>query len=146
MEKIFVASDHAGVSLKKGILALVKEKKMIGEDLGPFVEDSVNYPEYAQRLVQSLKNSSGSRGILICGSGIGMSMVANRYQGMRAALCKSIEEAQLSRQHNNANILCLGARTLSESLNLEIVTTWLTTVFAGDRHQKRIDLFDHLGA
>lgn len=134
--KIFVASDHAGVGLKTRILEFLKEK---GEDLGPQNTESVDYPDYADRVCFAVTASPENFGVLICGSGQGMSMRANKHKQVRAALCWSEEVAQLSRQHNNANVLCLGARVTDEDLALKIVEVFLATDFEGGRHQRRVD-------
>ncbi len=114
------------------------------DDLGVHDTNRVNYPEYATALVKKVLIEKAP-GILLCGSGIGMSMVANRYQGIRAALCRTVEEAKLSRQHNNANVLCLGARTTELTTLQKIVQVWLNTEFEGGRHAERVALFDAKG-
>lgn len=139
MKKIFIASDHAGVKLKSlvaGLLSRTSDVEVI--DLGPQDEKSVDYPDYAASVCKKVLDSSNALGILICGSGQGMAMSANKFKGIRAALCWDTPSAQLSRQHNNANVLCLGARLIPEGLALQIVEKWLTTSFEGGRHQNRV--------
>jgi ribose 5-phosphate isomerase B len=155
MTKIFLASDHAGVELKSKIWLELSSKEYSQKyqviDLGPQSSDSVDYPDYADlvcknihglSLVSSDQNPSTATlseiGILICGSGQGMSMRANKYSHVRAALCWNVEVAKLSREHNNANVLCLGARATPAELCLDIVRTFLNTNFLGERHQKRV--------
>lgn len=134
-KKIQIASDHAGFELKQELIAYLKEHAYDVEDFGPNSNESVDYPDYAHKLCQ---NFSG-KGILICGSGIGMSITANRYKNIRAALCFEEEIAKLSRQHNDSNVLVLGARFLSADKPRSILKTWLETEFEAGRHLKRID-------
>ncbi len=136
--KIAIGSDHAGVELKNKI----KEKlKKFGEviDCGTNSSDSVDYPDYASKVAQEIISGKAVKGVLICGSGIGMCIAANRHKGIRAALCHNSETAKLSRQHNDANILVLGARTVDESNNLQAVEAFFTTDFEGGRHQRRVE-------
>jgi ribose 5-phosphate isomerase B len=142
--KIIIASDHAGFSFKQDLLAhLSIEKNLKIIDQGPANEDRCDYPDYADKVVKALLEEMKSStepvyGILICGSGQGMAMRANKYTQIRAALCWSVESAQLSRAHNDANILCLGARLLTKDLANEIVQTFLHTPFEGERHAARV--------
>ncbi|MFZ4077796.1 MAG: RpiB/LacA/LacB family sugar-phosphate isomerase [Legionellaceae bacterium] len=153
VKKIFIASDHAGFQLKQKVISWCLLEKNEVLDLGTdSAETSCHYSEFALVTVKKLLSEFKLSGreddacaILICGSGIGMSMAANRFSKIRAALCKSVEEAKLARQHNNANILCLGARSLSDTTNLDIVKKFLSTEFEGSRHQTRIDFFNLLG-
>jgi len=136
---IAIASDHAGVALKA---LLVKEIAVLGyeaDDLGTDSDASVDYPDYAEAVAAAIESGNAKFGVLICGSGIGMSIAANRYPGVRAALCHSVETATLSRQHNDANILVLGARIVSEALAQECLKAFITTEFEGGRHQRRVD-------
>jgi ribose 5-phosphate isomerase B len=135
---LYIASDHAGFVLKQKIFAYCAQQGLPFEDLGPFDATSVDYPDYAQKLCEYIKDSA-NKGILICGTGIGMSISANRLKGIRAALCTNEFEARLSRQHNDANVLCLGARVVGDGLALSILDVFLNTVFEGGRHQNRID-------
>jgi ribose 5-phosphate isomerase B len=142
--KIFIASDHAAFWQKKYLIDQLNDEFDI-DDLGTHSEDSVNYPDYASKLAESVVSNPGSRGLLLCGSGVGVSMVANRYSGIRAALCRDEEDAKLSREHNNSNVICLGGRKSSEDELLNIVNIWLSTEFEGGRHQARVELFDSKG-
>lgn len=132
---LFIASDHAGYDLKQKIV-----NRYIAWDLGTFSNTSCDYPVYADILVDNMKGNASSRGILICGSGIGMSIAANRYNWIRGALCYSKEIAELARKHNDANVLILGARFTEEHVAYEIVDAFLTTEFEYGRHSKRVDM------
>ena len=138
MKKIFISSDHAGFSLKEQIKKKFSKKYKF-QDLGTNNSKvSVNYPEYAHKLCTKVSKNSKNIGILICGSGMGMSMAANRHKKIRAAVCYSIKNTKLSRLHNNANIITLGSRLLSKKLALSCVIAFLNTKFEGGRHLKRI--------
>lgn len=139
--KVAIGCDHGGIDLKKTVVAVLQELGHEIDDQGCFSEESVDYPSFAQAVCSLVKDGSCERGILVCGTGIGMSMAANRYAEIRAALCGETFSARMSRAHNNANILCLGARVTGPGLAAEIVRTWMTTDFAGGRHQQRIDMF-----
>lgn len=142
--KIYIAADHAAFIQKAALIReLKKDHELI--DLGTDSEVSVHYPNFAQILVQKVLADKGAVGILLCGSGIGMSMAANRFKGIRAALCRTTEDAKLSREHNNANVLCLGARVTSNEDSVAIAHTFLSTPFEGGRHQIRTDLMDQWG-
>lgn len=141
--KIFIASDHAAFNEKKTLVDhLAKTHEVI--DLGTHTAESTNYPEWAKKLVEKVL-SEKSVGILLCGSGIGVSMTANRFKGIRAALCRDEEDAKMSRLHNNANVLCLAGRRTSPELINKISDVFLSTEFEGGRHQTRIDQFNNLG-
>lgn len=142
--KIFIGSDHAGFNLKSAIFEKLKVEGHEVLDLGTDSTDSCHYPEFAITVAKEVSRGNGV-GILVCGSGIGVSMVANRFQNIRAALCRTTTEAELSRQHNNSNIICLGERLTQEAFAFDIVDTWLNTEFEGGRHQGRVDLFNSLG-
>ena len=136
VKKIFIASDHAGYNLKENIKkALLKKNKRI-MDLGPKNSNSVDYPKYAHLL--SKKIGKNDIGILICGSGIGMSMVANRHKNVRAALCHSSKSTILSRKHNNANVITLGARLTTKNVALKYIDKFIKTDFEGGRHLRRV--------
>ena len=135
-EMIFIASDHAGFDLKKQILNTIKEKLI---DLGTYSEESVDYPDYAKKLVSKINSNENSKGILICGSGIGMSIEANRDRNIRAGLAFEPEIAKLMREHNDANVLVLPAKFMNVQDVLKCIENFLTTNFAGGRHQKRIN-------
>ena len=141
MSKILIASDHAGYKLKK-ILIEELEGEIKFEDLGPFSENSVDYPDYAKKLSKKIDLKTDLVGVLICGSGIGMSMVANRFKNVRAALCMNNKMSILARQHNNANILVLGSRLISEQEAIKCLLVFLKTNYEGGRHQARLDKFN----
>ena len=136
---VSIASDHAGFELKEIIVSHLKALKIEVIDNGPKNDESVDYPDFAKKVVDDLKGSNANKGILICGSGQGMAMSANKHTGIRAALCHNLEITKLARAHNDANILTLGARVLDQETALQCVDTFFNTDFEGDRHQKRID-------
>ena len=145
MKNIFIASDHAGFSLKTFLLNRFKNEtgKFEFLDLGPTNETSVDYPDYAKKLCKEVLGKSDSIGILICGSGLGMCMQANRFKKIRASNCWDRASAKLSRQHNDSNVLCLGARLIPFELATDIVKTFLATEFDGGvRHENRIKKLD----
>jgi ribose 5-phosphate isomerase B len=142
--KIALGSDHAGFQLKESLKRFLDNKNLSYTDFGPFNMDEEDYPQYAYKVCNAIIQDKYDRGILICGTGIGMCMTANKIKGIRAALAYNIEIAQLSRLHNDANVLCLGGRQTSESLALDIVDVWLNTSFEGGRHQRRVDLISKL--
>lgn len=139
--KIIIGCDHAAYELKDKIVALLKEKGLEVNDIGAHTKDSVNYPDYAKEVSSAVVSGEADKGILLCGTGLGMSMAANRHEGIRAALCNDVFSAKLSRQHNDSNVLVMGARVIGDILANEIVKTWLETEFEGGRHQTRLDLF-----
>ena len=139
--KIVLAADHGGFKLKESIKKSLLQAGQTVVDVGCSSTDSVDYPDYAEKAVLSLLSGECERGILVCGSGIGMSIAANRHRQIRAANCFDVNTARLSREHNNANVLCLGARILETDIALRMVTTWLETEFSGGRHQQRIAKF-----
>ncbi|MEZ4705299.1 MAG: ribose 5-phosphate isomerase B [Bdellovibrionota bacterium] len=139
---IYIASDHAGVDFKKGLQKHLPEMRWV--DLGPSSTSSVDYPDYAQKLCHQLLEEPHSLGVLICGTGIGMSIAANRIKGIRAALVTGTTMATMAKAHNNANVLCLGARIIGPDLAAECVQAWLQTAFEGDRHQRRLDKIETL--
>ena len=141
MNEILIASDHAGYKLKK-ILIQELQGEIKFDDLGPFSEDSVDYPDYARKLSKKIDLKKDLLGVLICGSGIGMSMVANRFKNVRAALCMNYKMSMLARQHNNANILVLGSRLISEQEAIKCLLVFLKTNYEGGRHQARLDKFN----
>ena len=140
-EIIFIAADHAGLTLKNKLVSFLKTKHFIVNDLGTHSEDSVDYPLYAHMLSKEILENK-ARGILICGSGIGMDISANRHRGIRAALCHNTEIAKLSRAHNDSNVLVLGARFCDEALAKDILESWLNTEFDGGRHERRVELIE----
>ncbi len=137
MKKIYIASDHAGYNLKNSIiLKLSKKQKII--DLGPNSKDSVDYPDYAKILSKKVALNNRSFGILVCGSGMGMAIAANKTKNIRAALCYSKKNAKLSRLHNNANIITLGERLINKNKAINLIKIFLSTKFEGGRHLRRI--------
>ena len=137
--KIVIASDHAGLQLKEKVVKVVREMGEIEEDLGTFSCESVDYPDYAFKVAEAVSEGRAERGVLICGTGIGMCIAANKFPGIRAALCHDLFTARMSRLHNDANILVLAGRLLEPNLATEMVREWLKTPFEGGRHQKRLD-------
>jgi len=142
--KIALGSDHAGFQLKESVKRFLDNNNLSYTDFGTFNMDEEDYPQYAFKVCQTVMQKKYDRGILICGTGIGMCMAANKVRGIRAALAYSIETAQLSRLHNDANVLCLGGRQTGESLAMDIVNVWLNTSFEGGRHQRRLELMQKL--
>ena len=136
-KKILIASDHAGFNLKKNIIQkFFKKQKIV--DIGPSSDKSVDYPDYARKLSKKISSNNGSFGILICGSGMGMSITANKNKKIRAALCYSIKNTKLSRLHNNANIITLGERLINKKKAFNLIKVFLSTKFEGGRHLRRI--------
>ena len=139
MDLIVIASDHGGFSLKVDIVSFLKELGYEVNDMGPKNQNSVDYPDYGIRIAQAVTQNTDSRGIVICGTGIGMSIVVNRFPGIRGTLCSDLYTAKLCREHNDSNILIMGGRVVGHGLAREIVKVWLSTPFDGGRHQKRLD-------
>ena len=137
MKKIFIASDHAGFKLKRSILSRFSKKKKI-IDLGPNSSTPVDYPDYARKLSKKISSDKGSFGILICGSGMGMAISANKRKNIRAALCYSAKNTKLSRLHNNANIITLGERLIDKNKAFSLINIFLSTKFEGGRHLRRV--------
>ena len=142
--KIAVAGDHGGFVLKEKIAAYLEEAGYEVENLGTYSEDSVDYPEYGKKCAEAVVSGQADRGIVVCGTGIGISIAANKVHGARCALCTSVHMAEMTRRHNDANMLALGGRTTEEGLALEIVKTWLETEFEGGRHQRRVDMLNNM--
>ena len=140
-EKIAIGSDHGGWELKEHLRAFLSDMGYQVVDFGCFTPERCDYPTFGIKVAGCVSEGRIARGILICGTGIGMSMAANRIPGIRAALCNEMFSAKMSREHNDANILCLGARVIGPGLAAEIVRTWMKSDFAGGRHQRRIDMF-----
>ena len=138
MKKIFISSDHAGFKLKEEIKSHLSKKKISFKDMGPFNDDRVDYPDYAHKVARKVKTNKNNVGILVCGSGMGMNIAANRHKNIRAAQCFNLKSTKLSRLHNDANIITLGSRLLNKKLALNCVNTFLNTKFEGGRHIKRI--------
>ena len=142
MKKIAIACDHGGYELKLEIIKKLVELGCEYEDFGCDSTESVDYPIYAEKVCTALDNKSCELGILVCGTGIGMSMAANKHKGIRAACCADTFSARMTRLHNDANVLCLGGRVVGAGLACDMVELFVTTEFMGGRHEKRISLFD----
>ena len=142
LNKIFkaasIASDHAGYKLKEDIKNYLIDKNFSIFDVGPFNDESVDYPDYAKKLGNRIKRKKSDMGILVCGSGTGMAISANKIKSIRAAVCYNLKSTRLSRQHNNANIITLGSRLINKKLSFKLVVTFLKTKFEGGRHLRRI--------
>ncbi len=141
-QPIIIGSDHAAFELKEKIKSFLTSEGYTVEDAGTHSDASVNYVDYGRKVAEKISRGDFSRGILLCGTGLGMSMAANRFPGVRAALCSDVFSARMSRAHNDANILVLGGRILGDILAFELVRTWLTTEFEGGRHLERIRSMD----
>ena len=146
MKKIAIASDHGGFELKECIISNLLNTDWDVDDLGPHSGDSVDYPDFGIKIAEAVSEKKVERGIVICGTGIGMSIVVNRYPRIRGALCTDLFTAKLCREHNDSNILVMGGRIIGKGLATEIVNTWLNTPFSGGRHQKRLDKIDQIDA
>ena len=142
--KIAVASDHGGFKLKEEVKAHLLERGLEVLDLGTHTEDSVDYPAYGKACGEAVVGGQADVGIVVCGTGIGISIAANKVKGVRCGLCTSVEMAHLTKQHNNANVLALGGRTTAPELAMQIVDEWLDTEFEGGRHQRRVDMLDEM--
>jgi len=137
LRKISISSDHAGFKLKESIKNFLIKKKFLVLDLGPRDDRSVDYPDYAKKLAKNIISKKSDTGILVCGSGIGMAMSANRFKKIRAAVCYNEKSTKLSRSHNNANIIAIGSRLTNKNLALKLVMIFLKTKFDGGRHKRR---------
>jgi ribose 5-phosphate isomerase B len=146
MKKIAIASDHGGFDLKESIITHLLNTGWKVDDLGPHVGDSVDYPDFGIKLAEEVSGEKVERGIVICGTGIGMSIVVNRFPGIRGTLCSDLFTAKLCREHNDSNILVMGGRVIGKGLAFEIVNTWLNTPFEGGRHQRRLDKINQIDA
>ena len=142
--KIAVAADHGGYKLKEKVKEHLLERGIEVEDLGTHSEESVDYPIYGKLCGEAVASGQADLGVVVCGTGIGISIAANKVHGIRCVLCTSVEMAHLTKQHNNANILALGGRTTGEELAMEIVDEWLDTQYEGGRHQRRVEMLDNL--
>jgi len=138
---VAIGSDHGGFELKQVIVETLRNEGHVVEDIGCHSAASVDYPDFAEQVCEMVIDGAAEYGILICGTGIGMSMAANRHRKVRGALCHDHYTARMSREHNNANILCLGARVTGTGVAVDIVRAWLNTPFGGGRHQNRIEKF-----
>ena len=140
---IAIGSDHGGFALKKALMEHLDKRGLAYKDYGTYSEASCDYPQYAKAVANAIVSGECERGILICGTGIGVSITANKIPGIRAALCSDCFSAEATRQHNDANILCMGARVVGEGLALKIADTFLDTPFANDeRHKRRISMIE----
>lgn len=142
---VVIGCDHAAYPLKETVKAFLEKNGIAVEDVGTHSEESVDYTDVAIKVASMVSEKKVDRGILLCGTGLGMSMAANRFKHVRAALCTDLFSAMMSRRHNNANILVLGGRITGVDLALEIVRVWLSTPFEGGRHARRVDKFSSLG-
>ncbi|RXJ88803.1 ribose 5-phosphate isomerase B [Arcobacter sp. CECT 8983] len=142
--KYFIAADHAGIDFKAFVKELFETRGHEVIDLGPNTKDRVDYPDFAAKLCKEVLANEGSKGILICGSGIGMSMAANKFDGIRAALCHNEYSAKMAREHNDANVLCLGERVSGPGMIEAIVDSWLNSSFEGGRHEGRVEKINNL--
>lgn len=142
--KVYIANDHAAVDLKNELMDYVKSLGFEPINLGTDTSESVNYPIYAEKAAKAVLADAGSLGILICGTGVGMSLAANKVHGIRAAAVSEVYSAKLTRMHNDANILCIGARVIGSETAKMIVEAFLTTPFEGGRHQTRVDMITAL--
>ena len=141
---IAIGSDHGGYKLKEEIKKYLEEKEIEYTDCGTFDEESVDYPEIAKALSLEVQNRQCEKGIIICRSGIGMSMVANKFKGIRCAKCNDEEEAKFSRMHNDSNVLALGADYMDVNKAIRIVRTWIATEFEGGRHKTRVEMIEEI--
>ena len=138
MKKIFISSDHAGYKLKEEIKKHLKRKKLYFEDMGPNTNQKVDYPDYAHKVARKVKINKKNFGILVCGSGTGMNIAANKHKNIRAAQCFNLKSTKLSRLHNDANVITLGSRLITKKNALRFVSVFLNTKFDGGRHLKRV--------
>lgn len=140
--KIAVGCDHGGLNIKNAIIADLQEKGIPYTDFGTYTADSVDYPVYAKKVCAAIQDGTHTMGILCCGTGIGMSMTANKQKGIRAAVLSDDFSAEMTRRHNNANVLCLGGRVIDEKTAVRLASVFLSTPFEGGRHQRRIDMME----
>ena len=142
MKKIVVGCDHAALQLKNAVIRHLEERGCEVTDVGTYTEDSCDYPDYGYAAAKKVADGDADAGIVICGTGIGMSIAANKIKGIRAAVVSDTCSAKMSRLHNNANILCFGERIVGEELAIDITDIWLSTEFLGERHAKRVDMIE----
>ena len=141
--KVAIGSDHRGFEIKKVLISLLESLGNEAQDMGPLSDSSADYPEFASKVASAVENNSCDRGVLICGSGIGMSIAANKFKGVRATLCHDLHTAEMCRRHNDSNVLVLG-EALGAELSLAMLKVWLSTPFEGGRHQNRLDLINEI--
>ena len=144
MKKIIVACDHGGLELKNDIVKHLSENGVEAVDIGTYTSDSCNYPDYARALCSRIQSGEFELGILVCGTGIGMSIAANKHKGIRAACCSDTFSAKMTRMHNNANVLCLGGRVVGVGLGCDMVDLFINTEFEGGRHEARVQLLSDI--
>ena len=138
--KITIGSDHGAVELKEEVKKVLAEFEGVEfKDVGTFGTDSVDYPDIAEKVCADVTSGAADRGIVLCGTGIGISIAANKIKGIRCALCNEVYSAKMSREHNNANVLAMGGRVIGYGVAAEVVRTWMTTEFAGGRHERRVN-------
>jgi ribose 5-phosphate isomerase B len=140
IKKITIGCDHAACELKAQVIEHLKERGIESIDVGTYSSDSCNYPDYAHKVCKNVQDGVTELGILICGTGIGMSMAANKHKGIRAAVCSDTYSARLTREHNNANVLCFGARVVGMGLAFDLVDNFIDAEFEGGKHQTRVDM------
>ena len=136
---IAIGSDHGGFELKEHIKKHLEERKLEYKDFGCYDENSVDYPDIAEKVCNAINSGDADKGILVCGTGIGISIAANKIDGIRAAHCHDVYSAEMTKRHNNANVICMGGRVIGRELAFKIIDAWLDAEFEGGRHQKRID-------
>jgi len=136
---LYIGSDHGGFDLKQQLIKYLQEKNVEFKDVGCYDKTSVDYPDLAQKVAEEVISNTGSKGLLICGTGIGVSLAATKVNGIRAALCHDNYTAKMAREHNDANILCIGGRVTGDEVAKDMLDIFLSTEFAGDRHQRRLD-------
>ena len=144
MKKIIIGCDHGGINRKNEIIAHLTKRGFDLKDVGTYTTDSCNYPDYARLVCKAIQNGEFPIGILVCGTGIGMSIAANKHNGIRAACCSDTFSARMTRMHNNANVLCLGERVVGTGLALDIVDLFVDTEFEGERHAKRVSMLEDI--
>ena len=140
--RIIIGADHAGYPMKEKVKAFLQDRGITVEDVGTHSDKSVDYTDFGKAVASKISDGSFQRGILICGTGLGMSMVANRFPGVRAALANDLFSAIMSRRHNDSNVLAMGGRLIGDALALQLVEAWLETPFEGGRHQRRLEKMD----
>ena len=143
--KYYIGADHAGIDIKAYVKELFEKRGHEVIDLGPNTKDRVDYPDYAAKVCENVLKDEGSKGILICGSGIGMSMAANKFDGIRAALCHNEYSAKMAREHNDANVICIGERVSGFGMVEAIIVSWNESSFEGGRHEGRVEKINALG-
>ena len=140
--RIIIGADHAGYPMKEKVKAFLQDRGITVEDVGTHSDKSVDYTDFGKAVARKVSDGSFQRGVLICGTGLGMSMVANRFPGVRAALANDLFSAIMSRRHNDSNVLAMGGRLIGDALALQLVDAWLETPFEGGRHQRRLEKMD----